>query len=63
MNKATANIQASEPTTDVAVHPLKKSYKFISTKHVDYENLTAMESVTMSLALVLAILAGLTFVA
>jgi len=38
-----------------AVHPLKKSYTFVSTKHVDYENLSYFEAASMSLALVLAV--------
>jgi hypothetical protein len=37
------------------VHPLHKSYTLISTKHVDYDNLTAIEAVAMSLALVLSV--------
>jgi hypothetical protein len=38
-----------------AVHPMHKSYTLISTKHVDYNNLTAIEAVAMSLALVLSV--------
>ena len=45
-------------SAEPAVHPLKKSYRFISSKHVDYGNLTAIESVAMSLALVLAVTNG-----
>lgn len=41
-----------------AVHPLKKSYMFISSKHVDYNNLTYLEAASMSLALVLAVTIG-----
>ena len=40
------------------VHPLLKSYTFVSKRHVDYHNLTAFESVSMSTVLVLAVLAG-----
>lgn len=41
-----------------AVHPLKKSYTFVSSKHVDVENLTVIEAASMSLALVLAVTIG-----
>lgn len=44
--------------TTPAVHPLKKSYTLVSTKHVDYDNLTAVEAVTMGLALVLSVSYG-----
>lgn len=44
--------------TAQAVHPLQKSYKVISTGHVDYDNLSAFEAVAMSLALVLSVTAG-----
>ena len=40
---------------EASVHPLQKSYKLISTKHVDYNNLTAIEAVAMSMALVFAV--------
>lgn len=64
MNKATvSNVdQAIEPTTG-AVHPLKKSHMIISSKHVDYDNLTAFEAVTMAMALVLAVASGVLFTA
>lgn len=41
-----------------AVHPLKKSYTFVSSKHVDIEDLTYLEAASMSLALVLAVTIG-----
>lgn len=41
-----------------AVHPLNKSYMFVSTKHVDYNNLSYLEAASMSLALVLAVTIG-----
>lgn len=41
-----------------AVHPLQKSYTLISTKHVDYDNLNAIEAVSMTLALVLSVTFG-----
>jgi hypothetical protein len=64
MKKATvSNVdQTTEPVAD-AVHPLKKSHMVISSKHVDYENLTSFEAVTMSMALVLAVLSGILFAA
>ena len=40
------------------VHPLTKSYMFVSKRHVDLENLTAFEAVSMSLVAVLAITVG-----
>jgi hypothetical protein len=43
---------------DKAVHPMKKSYTLVSTKHVDFDNLTAFEAVSMTMALVLAVLIG-----
>lgn len=43
---------------EVKVHPLHKSYMFISSKHVDYNNLNAIEAVTLSLALVLSVTIG-----
>lgn len=42
------------------VHPLLKSYKFVSTRHVDYHNLTAFEASAMTAVLVLAVFAGAT---
>jgi hypothetical protein len=41
-----------------AVHPLKKSYMFISSKHVDMNDLTYLEAASMTLALVLAVTIG-----
>ncbi len=47
-------------TTEAAaqVHVMKRPITLISTKHIDFENLTAFESVTLSLALMLAVTAG-----
>jgi hypothetical protein len=45
------------PAAD-SVHPMKKSYTLISTKHVDYENLSYFEAAAMSLALVMAVTIG-----
>lgn len=47
-----------ETPEEAKVHPLQKSYKFISTKHVDYDNLSAFESVALSLVLVLSVTVG-----
>jgi hypothetical protein len=41
-----------------AVHPLLKSYTFVSTKHVDYDKLTAFEAVSMAAVFLLTITAG-----
>lgn len=54
----TNNTHEQTNVEEVKVHPLKKSYTLISTKHVDYDNLTAIEAVTMSLALVLSVTIG-----
>ena len=40
------------------VHFLKKSHMFVSTKHVNFDDLTAFEAGAMSLALVLAVVIG-----
>ena len=49
----------SQNTVEVqAVHPLKKSYTIVSTKHVDYENLGAFEAISMTAVFVMAITAG-----
>lgn len=40
------------------VHPLQKSYMFVSKKHVDYNKLTAFEAASMGVVGVLAILVG-----
>jgi hypothetical protein len=53
-NVKTATAVATEET----VHPLKKSHMFISSKHVDYDNLTAIEATAMTLALVLSVAIG-----
>ncbi len=45
-------------SAETQVHPLMKSHMLISTKHVDYENITAFEAVSMSLVLVLSVLIG-----
>ena len=40
------------------VHPMKKSYTLVSTKHLDLDNLSAFEATAMTLALVLAVSFG-----
>ncbi len=47
-----------ESTVEPQVHPLKKNHMFISSKTVDYDNLNAIEAVSMGLALVLAVIIG-----
>lgn len=49
-----AEVEESTPQ----VHPLQKQHMFVSTKAVDYDNLTAFEAVAMSAVFVLAIVAG-----
>lgn len=55
MEKAQEAVEAVQET----VHPLQKSHMFISSKHVDYDQLTAFEAVSMTMVLFLAITAGL----
>ena len=60
MKKITA-VESSVNTESVeskAVHPLTKSYMFVSKKHVDYNNLSAFEAVSMSAVFALAVIAG-----
>lgn len=42
-------------------HPLMKSYTLVSTKHVDYDNLSTIEAVAMGLALVLSVTFGVLY--
>jgi hypothetical protein len=42
----------------VAVHPMHKSRMFISSKHIDLNDLSYLEAASMSLALVLAVTIG-----
>ena len=44
---------------EAKVHPLQKSYMFISSKHIDYDSLTAFEAISMTMELFLAVTAGL----
>lgn len=57
MTKTIANEVTAEPT----VHPLLKSHMFVSKKHINLEDLSAFEATSMSLVLVLAVLAGVAF--
>lgn len=43
------------------VHPMKQSHTFISTAHIDLHNLNVIESVALSLALVLSVTIGTLF--
>jgi hypothetical protein len=52
--QAVENVSVEEPKT----HFMKKSYTLISSKHVDYDNLTAIEAGAMTLALVLSVSVG-----
>ena len=53
-NVATQAVEAAEQP----VHFMKKSRTLISTKNVNYDNLTALEAGAMTLALVLAVSIG-----
>ncbi len=51
-------VSTTTESTETQVHPLHKSHMLISSKHVDYENITAFEAVAMSAVLVLSVLIG-----
>lgn len=53
---ASVEVPVEAPAKEV--HPLQKSYMLVSKKHVDYENLSAFEAVSMSAVLVLAVIVG-----
>jgi len=59
MEKNTAQVPVEAVVATDAVHPLHVSHRFISTRNINLNNLTAFESVAMSLALVLAVTAAL----
>jgi hypothetical protein len=44
-----------------AVHPLKRTYRFVSKKDVDYHNLTAFEAISMTAVFLLAITTGVVY--
>ena len=50
--------QSAEIEEVQKVHPLQKSYTLVSKKHVNYNDLTTFEAVSMSAVAVLAILVG-----
>lgn len=61
MENATVNspVQGAVQSAETQkTHPLMKSYMFVSTKHVDYNDLSAFEAISMSLVLVLAATVG-----
>lgn len=58
MKKQAEIAQEVVAVEEVKVHPLQKSYMFVSKKHVDYENLDAFEAVSLSLVMILAVTAG-----
>lgn len=43
---------------ELEAHPLMQSHRLVSTKNVDYNNLTAFEAVSMAAVLILAVTAG-----
>ncbi len=54
-------IAEATPVAAVAetpVHFMKKSHMLISSKHIDLDNLSALEAGAMSLALLLAVIVG-----
>jgi hypothetical protein len=53
-----ANETIEAAAVEQAVHPMKKSYTFVSTKHVDVDDLTYFEAASMTFALVLAVTIG-----
>ena len=59
MKKAAAIMApVSEQTVEKQTHPLMKSHMLVSTKHVDYNDLSAFEAVSLSAVLILAVLVG-----
>jgi hypothetical protein len=63
MNKNTqVPVEAVAAVAVTPVHPLHKSHRLISSKDVDFNKLTAIESVAMSFALALSVLGGLSMV-
>jgi len=56
-----ASVEVAEMSNSVEetkVHPLQKSYMLVSTKHVDYNDLTAFEAISLTAVFVLAVLVG-----
>lgn len=46
---------------EVQVHPLKRTYRIVSKKDVDYNNLTAFEAISMTAVFLLAITTGVLY--
>jgi hypothetical protein len=55
---ATPAVEVAVEQNQTQPHPLQKSYMFVSKGHVDYNNLSAFEAVSMSAVMVLAVLVG-----
>ena len=53
-----SQVKTGEEQQEAKVHPLQKSYMFVSTKHVDYNDLSAFEAISLSAVFVLAITVG-----
>jgi len=59
--KATVEVaEMSNSVEEQKVHPLQKSYMLVSTKHVDYNDLTAFEAISLTAVFTLAVLVGVT---
>ena len=58
MKVAVQKVETKNVEQTAAVHPLQKSYKFVSTRHVDYDKLTAFEAISMTAVFVLAVTVG-----
>ena len=58
MKKTQTPKVAAVTVVEPSVHPLQKSYTIVSDRHVDYNNLTAFEAVSLSAVFVLAVIAG-----
>ena len=58
MKKVTATPAVAQESPQEDVHFMRKQRMLISTKAVDYDNLTTFESITMSAVFVLAVLVG-----
>lgn len=53
-----ANTVVTNEESVAAVHPLHKSYMLLSDRHIDLNNLTAVESAFLSGALLIAVSTG-----
>ena len=60
--KITVTKEAPQIAEEVpAVHPLKRTYRIVSKKDVDYHNLTAFEAISMTAVFLLAITTGVVY--